>query len=40
VIARLLARALRSRDDHAELATVRSEVAALCAKFPPYPHGV
>ena len=36
-VARLLAWALRHRDDPAELAAVRSEVAALCAAFTPYP---
>ncbi len=36
-IARLLAWALRNRDDGAELAAVRSEVATLCSKFTPYP---
>jgi glycine hydroxymethyltransferase len=37
VIARLLAEALRGRDEPETLATVRKEVNALCAKFPPYP---
>jgi glycine hydroxymethyltransferase len=37
VIADLIARALRSRDDGAEVAQVRKEVAALCARFTPYP---
>ncbi len=36
-IARLLAWALRNRDDGAELAAVRTEVATLCSKFTPYP---
>ena len=36
-VARLLAWALRHRDDPAELTAVRSEVAALCAAFTPYP---
>ncbi|HEY5664015.1 MAG TPA: serine hydroxymethyltransferase [Ilumatobacter sp.] len=36
VIAALIARALRGRDDAAALATVRAEVADLCAGFPPY----
>ena len=36
-IAALIARALRHRDDDAELAAVRDEVAVLCAKFRPYP---
>ena len=39
VIASLIARALRARDDAAELEVVRKEVATLCAKFPPYPDG-
>ncbi len=38
-IAALIARALRSRDDHAELEVVRKEVAGLCERFPPYPDG-
>ncbi len=37
VIARLLAEALRGRNEPETLATVRKEVNALCAKFPPYP---
>lgn len=37
VIASLLARALREREEAEALATVRGEVADLCAKFPPYP---
>jgi glycine hydroxymethyltransferase len=36
VIAGLIARALRGREDEAELAAVRDEVAALCSKFTPY----
>jgi len=36
VIAELIARALRHRTDDAELALVRKEVAALCARFTPY----
>ena len=39
VISSLIARALRARDDAAELEVIRKEVAALCAKFPPYPDG-
>ena len=35
-VARLLAWALRHRDDPAELAAVRAEVATLCSTFPPY----
>src|SRR4051812_41461483 len=36
VIASLIARALRHRDDDAELAAVHDEVGTLCSKFPPY----
>jgi glycine hydroxymethyltransferase len=36
VIAGLIARALRHRDDDTELAAVRDEVATLCSKFTPY----
>jgi glycine hydroxymethyltransferase len=36
IVARLLARALRGRDDEAEVAAVRDEVAILCSKFTPY----
>jgi glycine hydroxymethyltransferase len=36
-IAGLIARTLLARADEAEIAAVRSEVAALCASFPPYP---
>ena len=36
VVAELIVRTLKSRDDEAELAAVRSEVGALCAGFPPY----
>ncbi len=36
IIADLIARALRSVDDVEALASIRSEVAALCSKFPPY----
>ncbi len=38
-IGSLIARALRGRDDQSELATVRREVAELCARFPAYPNG-
>jgi glycine hydroxymethyltransferase len=38
VIASLIAEALRHRDDAAAVAGVKSKVAALCAKFPVYPH--
>jgi glycine hydroxymethyltransferase len=36
-IAGLIGRTLRARSDEAEVAAVRSEVADLCAAFPPYP---
>jgi len=36
-IAGLIGRTLRARSDEAEVAAVRSEVATLCAAFPPYP---
>jgi glycine hydroxymethyltransferase len=36
-IAEMLARALRGREDDSELASVRADVEALCAKFTPYP---
>ena len=36
-IAALIGRALRGRDDDAELAAVRADVAQLCARFTPYP---
>jgi glycine hydroxymethyltransferase len=36
-VADLLVRTLKARGDEGEVATVRSEVAALCAAFPPYP---
>jgi glycine hydroxymethyltransferase len=39
-IAALIARALRDREMPESLATVKAEVAELCAKFPPYPDGV
>ncbi|HEY6532151.1 MAG TPA: serine hydroxymethyltransferase [Acidimicrobiales bacterium] len=35
-IATLIARALRGREDDAELAAVRDDVATLCSKFTPY----
>jgi glycine hydroxymethyltransferase len=38
VIAELMARALASPDDDAALGRVRSEVEALCRKFPLYPE--
>lgn len=38
VIASLIARALRAREDEAELARVREEVRTLCEKFSPYPN--
>jgi glycine hydroxymethyltransferase len=37
VIATLIARTLRARDDVSEIAAVRSDVASLCQGFPPYP---
>jgi len=37
IIATLIGRTLRARADEARIAAVRSEVAALCAAFPPYP---
>jgi len=36
-VADLLVRTLKARTDEGEIAAVRSEVAALCAAFPPYP---
>ena len=36
-IASLIARALRHRDDEAEIAAVREDVATLCSKYTPYP---
>jgi glycine hydroxymethyltransferase len=36
-VARLIHRVLVGRDDEAEVAAVRDEVAALCSKFAPYP---
>jgi glycine hydroxymethyltransferase len=38
-IAGFISRALRHRDDPAELAVVRKDVAELCARFPAYPNG-
>ncbi len=38
-IASLILRVLNAHDDDAELAAVRAEVAALCARFEPYPAG-
>ena len=35
-IADLMVRALRGRDDAAEIAAVRADVNALCARFPVY----
>jgi len=37
-IAGLIGRTLRCRDDEAEVAAVREEVATLCSKFTPYPN--
>ncbi|MDJ0768798.1 MAG: serine hydroxymethyltransferase [Ilumatobacter sp.] len=39
VVAALIARALRGRDEPETLALVRKEVADLCARFPAYPDG-
>jgi len=39
IVAGLLARALRGRDDAGELASVREEVRSLCKAFDPYPDG-
>ncbi|MET0662652.1 MAG: serine hydroxymethyltransferase [Ilumatobacteraceae bacterium] len=39
VIAELIVRALRGRDDAAELEVVRKDVNALCSRFPVYPNG-
>jgi glycine hydroxymethyltransferase len=36
-IASLIGRAVRGREDPAEVASVRDDVTALCSKFPPYP---
>jgi glycine hydroxymethyltransferase len=36
-IAELIDRVLRNREDDAEIAAVRDDVAALCSKFAPYP---
>jgi glycine hydroxymethyltransferase len=36
-IANLIGRTLRNRDDEAEVAAVRHDVATLCSKFTPYP---
>ena len=38
-VAGLIARALRGRDDDGALASVRDDVAALCARFTPYADG-
>jgi glycine hydroxymethyltransferase len=37
LVADLLVRTLKARDNEGEIAAVRSDVAALCAGFPPYP---
>jgi len=39
-VAALIARALRGRGSESEIATVRAEVAELCAAFPAYPSGL
>jgi glycine/serine hydroxymethyltransferase len=36
-IAGLIARTLQARSDEGEITAVRSEVAQLCASYPPYP---
>ena len=38
VIARLIAQTLRHREDPAQVARIRGEVAELCARFPVYPN--
>ena len=38
LVADLIVRTLKARTDEDEIAAVRSEVAELCAAFPPYPH--
>ena len=40
VIASLISRALRERNNGEELSAVRKEVAELCSRFPPYPAGI
>jgi glycine hydroxymethyltransferase len=40
VIASLIARALRGRDDAGALAATKAEVAELCSRFPAYPKGL
>ena len=40
VIASLIARTLRARDDAAALSVIRQEVADLCGRFPAYPNGL
>ena len=37
-IAALIGRTLRNRDDEAEVAAVREDVAVLCSKYTPYPR--
>jgi glycine hydroxymethyltransferase len=37
IVADLIARTLKARNDEQEIAAVRAEVAVLCAAFPPYP---
>jgi hypothetical protein len=39
IVAGLLARALRAREDAGELASVREEVRSLRKVFDPYPEG-
>ncbi|MHB2029470.1 MAG: serine hydroxymethyltransferase [Acidimicrobiales bacterium] len=38
IIAELMARALRGRDDETTLSAVRNDVAEMCARFNPYAH--
>jgi len=37
IIAALIGRTLRERDDEAQVSAIRAEVGELCAAFPPYP---
>jgi glycine/serine hydroxymethyltransferase len=40
IIANLIARTLRHREDAAAVAGIRKEVADLCSRFPAYPNGL
>jgi glycine hydroxymethyltransferase len=40
VVASLIARTLRHRDDESEVQAIRAEVSELCAMFDPYPDGL